>query len=69
MRQEVNEMEEHVIVDSSVAAIITAPLDAIDLPAWCFTLSDEEYQGCSPAHVARVPRRHVTAGAWRSMSK
>jgi hypothetical protein len=45
-------MEEHVIVDSSVAAIITTPLDAIDLPAWCFTLSDEEYQGCSPAHVA-----------------
>ena len=45
-------MEEHVIVDSSVSAIINAPLEKIDLPAWCFTLQDEEYQGCSPAHVA-----------------
>jgi hypothetical protein len=45
-------MEQHVIVDSSVSAIITAPLDKIDLPAWCFTLPDEEYQDCSPAHVA-----------------
>jgi hypothetical protein len=45
-------MEEHVIVDSSVSAVITAPLEKIDLPAWCFSLPDEEYQGCSPAHVA-----------------
>jgi hypothetical protein len=45
-------MEEHLIVDSSVSAIINAPLEEIDLPAWCFTLPDEEYQGCSPAHVA-----------------
>jgi hypothetical protein len=45
-------MEEHLIVDSSFSAIINAPLEKIDLPAWCFTLPDEEYQGCSPAHVA-----------------
>jgi hypothetical protein len=45
-------MEEHTIVDSSVSATINAPLEKIDLPAWCFTLPDEEYQGCSPAHVA-----------------
>jgi hypothetical protein len=45
-------MEEHVIVDSSFSAPINAPLDLIDIPAWCFSLPDHEYQGCSPAHFA-----------------
>jgi hypothetical protein len=45
-------MEEHVIVDSSFSATINAPLDKIDIPAWCFSLPDDEYQGCSPAHFA-----------------
>jgi len=45
-------MEEHVIVDSSFSATINAPIDKIDIPAWCFSLPDEEYQGCSPAHYA-----------------
>lgn len=45
-------MEERVIVDSSFSSPINAPLDLIDIPAWCFSLTDHEYQGCSPAHVA-----------------
>jgi len=45
-------MEERVIVDSSFSATINAPFESIDIPAWCFTLPDEEYQGCSPAHFA-----------------
>ena len=45
-------MEDYVIVDSSVTAIIDAPLDRIDLPEWAFTLPEAEYQACSPAHVA-----------------
>ncbi len=45
-------MEEHVIVDSRFTAIINAPIDKIDIPAWCFSLPDHEYQGCSPAHFA-----------------
>lgn len=45
-------MDEHVIVDSSFSAVINAPLERIDIPAWCFTLQDHEYQGCSPAHFA-----------------
>ena len=45
-------MEDRIIVDSSCTAIINAPFEAIDLPSWCFSLPDEEYQGCSPAHVA-----------------
>jgi hypothetical protein len=45
-------MEEHVIVESSFSAIINAPLESIDIPAWCFSLPDHEYQGCSPAHFA-----------------
>src|SRR5215467_14916348 len=45
-------MEEQVIVDTSFSAIINAPLERIDIPAWCFSLPDDEYQGCSPAHFA-----------------
>jgi hypothetical protein len=47
-----HEMNEHQIVDSSFTAIINAPIDKIDIPEWCFGLSEQEYQGCSPAHVA-----------------
>jgi hypothetical protein len=45
-------MNDRQIVDSSFTAIINAPIDRIDIPAWCFNLSEREYQGCSPAHIA-----------------
>src|SRR5215470_5042547 len=45
-------MTENQIVDSSFTAIINAPIDKIDIPAWCFSLPEREYQGCSPAHIA-----------------
>lgn len=45
-------MNTNQIVDSSFTAIINAPIEAIDIPAWCFNLSEREYQGCSPAHIA-----------------
>lgn len=45
-------MEEHVIVDASFTAVINAPIERVDIPAWCFSLPDDEYQGCSPAHFA-----------------
>ncbi|MGO4221730.1 DUF2955 domain-containing protein [Lysobacter sp. TAF61] len=50
--RKVIQMEEHVIVDSSFTAIINAPIEKIDIPSWCFSLPDKEYQGCSPAHFA-----------------
>ncbi|RAZ92856.1 hypothetical protein DPM33_03045 [Mesorhizobium hawassense] len=40
------------IVESSFTAIINAPVDKVDIPKWCFTLPEHEYQGCSPAHIA-----------------
>jgi hypothetical protein len=40
------------IVDSSFTATVNAPLEKIDIPKWCFSLSEKEYQGCSPAHIA-----------------
>ena len=40
------------IVDSSFTATINAPIEKIDIPAWCFGLSEQEYQSCSPAHIA-----------------
>ena len=45
-------MNENQIVDSSFTAIINAPIDAIDIPEWCFNLPEREYQGCSPAHIS-----------------
>ena len=46
------EMTDHQIVDSSFTAIINAPIEKVDIPEWCFGLSEQEYQGCSPAHIA-----------------
>ena len=45
-------MTSNQIVDSSFTAIINAPIDKVDIPNWCFNLSEREYQGCSPAHIA-----------------
>ena len=45
-------MSDNQIVDSSFTAIINAPIGKIDIPTWCFSLPEREYQGCSPAHIA-----------------
>jgi len=45
-------MNEVTLAESSFTATINAPIERIDLPAWIFGLADDEYQGCSPAHVA-----------------
>jgi hypothetical protein len=45
-------MNENQIVDSSFTAIINAQLDRTDIPTWCFSLPEREYQACSPAHVS-----------------
>jgi hypothetical protein len=44
-------MNDHQIVDSSFAATINAPIE-IDIPTWCFGLTEREYQACSPAHIS-----------------
>jgi hypothetical protein len=45
-------MNDHQIVESSFTAVINAPFESIDIPAWCFGLPEREYQECSPAHVS-----------------
>lgn len=45
-------MENTTLVQSSFSATIEAPIEKVDIPAWCFTLSESEYQACSPAHCA-----------------
>ena len=45
-------METNTLVESSFSAIINAPIETIDVPAWCFGLSEAEYQSCSPAHCS-----------------
>ena len=45
-------LDDNTLVETSATAIIGAPIESVDLPAWCFGLSDVEYQACSPAHYA-----------------
>ena len=52
-------MEDNTLVNSSFSAIINAPIEKVDIPSWCFTLPESEYQACSPAHFSAA----VTTGA------
>lgn len=45
-------MQDDEIVDSSFTAIVNAPIESVDIPKWCFSLPEKEYQACSPAHIA-----------------
>jgi hypothetical protein len=45
-------MKDPTLVQSSFSATIQAPIETVDLPAWCFTLPEAEYQSCSPAHCS-----------------
>ena len=45
-------MEDNTLVESSVSATIHAPIEHVDIPTWCFTLPESEYQACSPAHYS-----------------
>ena len=45
-------MKYDTLVESSFSAIINAPIETVDIPAWCFNLTESEYQSCSPAHCS-----------------
>ena len=45
-------MQDNAVVESSFSAVIHAPIEKVDIPDWCFSLPDSEYQACSPAHCA-----------------
>jgi hypothetical protein len=45
------------LLRSDSTAVIHAPVDEIDVPEWLFTLTDEEYQQCSIAHIAGATSR------------
>ena len=45
-------MESETLVESSFSATINVPIEKIDIPEWCFSLSEAEYQACSPAHCS-----------------
>ena len=53
------------LAESSFSAVIHAPIEQVDIPAWCFSLSEAEYQGCSPAHYSAAV---TTAPDGRRMS-
>ena len=43
-------IQDNTVVESSFSAVIHAPIEKVDIPDWCFSLPDSEYQACSPAH-------------------
>ncbi len=45
-------MDDNTLVDSSFSATIHAPIEEVDIPTWCFSLPEAEYQACSPAHCS-----------------
>lgn len=45
-------MSDDTLVKSSFSAVVNVPVDAVDIPAWCFSLPEAEYQKCSPAHCS-----------------
>ena len=45
-------MDDNTLVNSSFSATINAPIEKIDIPTWCFSLPEAEYQACSPAHCS-----------------
>ena len=45
-------MDDNTLVESSFSATINAPIEKVDIAAWCFALPEAEYQSCSPAHCS-----------------
>lgn len=45
-------MDDYTLVNSSFSSTIHAPIEQVDLPKWCFSMPEAEYQSCSPAHVS-----------------
>jgi hypothetical protein len=45
-------MTDDIIAHSTAEATIRAPVAAIDLAEWVFSLTDSEYQACSKNHIA-----------------
>jgi hypothetical protein len=50
-------MQDNTLVKSSFSSMIQAPIEQVDIPAWCFGLSEAEYQSCSSAHVSAAVTR------------
>ena len=50
-------MEDNTSVETNFSATINAPIEKIDIPAWCFTLPEAEYQSGSPAQSGLRIRR------------
>lgn len=49
---EIRQTPENALSDSSVSAIINAPIEKVDIADWLLNLPDAEYQRCSVNHIA-----------------
>lgn len=48
----IKQTPENALSQSTVKAIINAPIEKVDIAGWLFNLPDAEYQACSTAHIA-----------------
>jgi hypothetical protein len=49
---EIKQTPENALSESSVSAIINAPIEKVDIADWLLNLPDAEYQRCSVNHIA-----------------
>ena len=50
-------MELLILAETTLAAVIHAPLDSIDLTDWVYGITDAEYQACPKDHIAAAASR------------
>ena len=60
-------MGDNTLIKSSFSATIHAPIEKVDIPGWCFNLTESEYQACSQAHVPPERPQRQTVGVCPSM--
>ena len=59
-------MEDNTLVQSSFSAMIHAPMEKVDIPAWCFSLSESEYHLLAGSRISRG--NHGTGGRRMSIN-
>lgn len=50
-------MDQPILAETSLDAVLNTPVDSIDLIDWVFGITDAEYQACSKDHIAAAASR------------
>jgi hypothetical protein len=55
---------QHHVDQEDLSATLNAPIDKLDIPAWCFALPEAEYHSCCPVHCSAGQAPRLTPGAY-----